>query len=188
MNAQKRLQRVTVGLALWVAACSDGAKLPELPQLVGPGEPMRAPGSVTDVYARIAQGTRACWFGADGALKATHIFHADVAPASKGGIAEIAVHEYHPEGESRWGRRVFLVTLHPADGQTAIAVENLSMPDPIASQMRADVFQWSQGGTGCTTRQLDPSQAPKAQAGPPQPALKSQSPPDKPARAPGTPG
>jgi hypothetical protein len=145
---------------------------------------MRAPGTVTDVYTRIAQGSRACWFGPDGALKATHIFHADLAPVSQGEVAEIAVHEFQKDAESRWGKRVFLVTLHPADGQTAIAVENIAMPDPIGSQMRADVFQWSQGGSGCTTLPptLPAQQTLKPQL-PQKPAQKApSSPAQKPAR------
>lgn len=167
MNRQQSQLCAAIGLTFWVGACADGAKLPEIPKLVSavPGEPMRAPGSVSEVYARIAQGTRGCWFGSDGALKTTHIFHADMTPASRGEVAEITVHEYQPKAESRWGKRVFLVTLHPADGQTAIAVENLSMPDPVGGQMRADVFQWSQGGTGCTTGKAAP-ETPKEQIAP----------------------
>ncbi len=186
MSTQGSLSRIvpilTVGTTLLLAACGEAAKLPQIPQLVGPGEPMRASGSVTDVYTRIAQGTRSCWFGADGALKTTHVFHAELAPISKGEIAEITVHEFHPDADARWGKRVFLVTLHPADGQTAIAVENISMPDPIGSQMRTDVFQWSQGGTGCTTRPLKGSPTVTSSTTPPS-GQKPQSTPSKPARA-----
>ena len=162
----------------------DGAKLPEIPKLVSaaPGEPMRAPGTVPDVYTRIAQGTRGCWFSSGGALKTTHIFHAELAPASVGEVAEITIHEYQPTAESRWGRRVFRITLHPADGQTAIAVDNLSMPDPIGSQMRADVFAWSQGGSGCTTGKPEQPEATEAETSP-QPASQTPQPPKSAARA-----
>ena len=143
--------------ALALSACGEAAKLPQLPQLTGSvGEPMRAPGSVPEVYARIAQNSRACWFGPDGALKTTHIFHADLTPPSRGETAELVVHELDRGGESRWGRRMFRILLQPADQQTAIAVDNISMPTEIGSRMRADVFQWSQGGTGCTTRNAEP--------------------------------
>jgi hypothetical protein len=140
-------------LVLSAGGCSDQAKLPHLPQLAGPGEVQRAAGSVTDVYARIARGARVCWFGPDGALKSTHIFHADVEPPSRGETAEIAVHEIDRTQPSPWGRRVFRVVLVPVDNQTAISVENLAMPDAVAATMRADVFGWVAGKSDCSTRQ-----------------------------------
>ena len=159
---------MALALAPWAGACSDAVKLPQLPQLVdGPGEPMRAPGTTAEVYARIAQAARACWFGPDGALKDSYIFHAELEPPSRGEAAEISVHELDKSGSSRWGRKVFYVSLLPADGQTAITVENVSFPVPVSAPMRADVFQWSQGGAGCTTKQAP---------GLPQPASAAQTP------------
>ena len=172
LHSTGRLAAIAIS-ALALNACGEAAKLPQLPQLTGSvGEPMRAPGSVPEVYARIAQNSRACWFGPEGALKTTHIFHADLEPPSRGEIAELVVHELDRGGESRWGRRVFKVSLQPSDQQTAIAVDNISMPTEIGSRMRADVFQWSQGGTGCTTRNADPV----AQAQTAEPAAKSSPP------------
>ncbi len=172
LHSTGRLAAVAIS-ALALNACGEAAKLPQLPQLTGSvGEPMRAPGSVPEVYARIAQNSRACWFGPEGALKTTHIFHADLEPPSRGEIAELVVHELDRGGESRWGRRVFKVSLQPSDQQTAIAVDNISMPTEIGSRMRADVFQWSQGGTGCTTRNAEPV----AQAQTAEPAAKNSPP------------
>ena len=179
LHSTGRLAAIAIS-ALALNACGEAAKLPQLPQLTGSvGEPMRAPGSVPEVYARIAQNSRACWFGPEGALKTTHIFHADIEPPSRGEIAELVVHELDRGGESRWGRRVFKVSLQPSDQQTAIAVDNISMPTEIGSRMRADVFQWSQGGTGCTTRNADPV----AQAQTAEPAAK-RSPPETTASTP----
>ena len=179
LHSTGRLAAIAIS-ALALNACGEAAKLPQLPQLTGSvGEPMRAPGSVPEVYARIAQNSRACWFGPEGALKTTHIIHADLEPPSRGEIAELVVHELDRGGESRWGRRVFKVSLQPSDQQTAIAVDNISMPTEIGSRMRADVFQWSQGGTGCTTRNADPV----AQAQTAEPAAK-RSPPETTASTP----
>lgn len=140
-------------MALMTEACAGGPQLPALPELPGTNEPLRVSGPVSEVYMRLAHGATACWFGADGALKASHIFHAEVEPPSRGGTAEVTVHEIDRTQPSPWGRRAFRVQLVPADGATSIAVENFAMPEEVASRMRRDVFQWLQGKAACTTNE-----------------------------------
>lgn len=155
-------------LAVMVGACSGGTQLPALPELPGKNEPLRAPGRVTDVYMRIAHGAATCWFGADGALKRSHIFHADVDPPSRGETAQVTVHEIEPGQTSPWGRRAFRVQLAPADGATSIAVENIAMPEEVANRMRADVFEWIEGKSACATKEAAPlSQLPAKSGSPP---------------------
>ena len=55
-----------------------------------------AAGTPTEVYALVAGGALRCWLGADGPLKATHVFHAEAAPPAEGGAAEIVLHERDP--------------------------------------------------------------------------------------------
>ena len=50
-------------------------------------------GAPTEVYARVARGAMACWFGTSGPLKANYIYHAEAEPAAQGGKAEIVIHE-----------------------------------------------------------------------------------------------
>ncbi|MCL4768404.1 MAG: hypothetical protein KJZ80_19475 [Hyphomicrobiaceae bacterium] len=152
--------------AVLAGACSEGVKLPALPALPGTSEPLRAQGPVVDVYMRIARGAMACWFGADGALSGSHIFHADVEPASRGGTAEVVVHEMDHAQPKPWGRRAFRVLLGPADGATAISVENLAMPDEVATRMRADVFQWIESKAACSTKQSPAIPAARGGSGP----------------------
>ena len=142
----------SVVIAAMAAACAGGAELPALPELPGSNDPTRAQGRVSDVYTLIARGARMCWFGADGALKETHIFHAALDPPSRGEMAEIVIQEIDRTQVSPWGRRTFRVRLTPADGATAIAVENIAMPDDLAASMRADVFKWTEGVMACSTR------------------------------------
>ena len=52
-------------------------------------------------------------------------------------MAEIAVHEIDRTQPTPWGRRTFRVVLTPAGAETAIAVENIAMPDSVAASMRA---------------------------------------------------
>lgn len=180
-----RFVAVTVMAAL-AGACAGGSALPALPALpdLPPNEPLRASGRVTDVYTRIARGSSACWFGADGALKGSYIFHAEVAPPSKGEVAEIAIHEIDRTQPSPWGRRVFRVQLVPVDGATSIAVDNLAMDEEIARRMRADLFQWIDGKPACTTKEA-PGLTAVATGSPPrqQPATSSKKPAASPGRA-----
>ena len=154
-------------IALMAGACAGGAQLPALPELPGENEPLRASGRVTDVYIRIARGAATCWFGSDGVLKRSHIFHAEVDPPSRGETAQIGVHEIDPAQASPWGRRVFRVLLTPAGDATSIAVDNIAMPDEMARRMRADVFQWAGGMPACTTKEAPHLSAPAAGASPP---------------------
>lgn len=148
-------------MAASTGACAGGPALPALPDLPGTNEPLRASGRVTDVYMRVAHGASECWFGAAGVLKATHIFHADLDPPSKGERAVITVQEIDRTQVSPWGRRVFRIQLTPADGATAIAVDNIAMPEEVAKRMRADVFQWIEGKSACSTKEA-PDLAPPA--------------------------
>lgn len=156
---QCRLQLYRLGsvlATLLLGACSQVAPLPELPAAVPVGEVGQVSGTVTDVYSRIARGSRGCWFGPDGVLEKRYIFHADVAPESRGGMAVISIHERERELETPWGRRVFRVQLTPAGASTRIDVENLLMPDDIADRMRGDLFHWAAGKPACSTRESPP--------------------------------
>ena len=156
---RRRCEMPAVLLAIFVGGCSQGALLPILPGAVELGEP-NAPtmvqGSANDVYTRIARGALACWFGADGALKSSHIFHAD-GPPQQGGGAEISLIRIESDQPRPRGRQAFRVSLDRApdaeDGATAIMVESFGLPDDLASRMRADVFQWIDGIPACSTRE-----------------------------------
>lgn len=113
------------------------------------GEPGRVSGTPLVVYGLIASGATNCWFAPTGQLKKTHVFHADADSPAKGGAAEIAVHERDVASGQTWGVRVFKIALKPASEQTDIEVENLKLAPAVSRLMRADVFDWAQGGKGC---------------------------------------
>jgi hypothetical protein len=141
-----------MGALLGAGACAGGPTIPpvpKLPALGAPNEPSRADAPPTEVYTRVASGANACWFAQRGALAKSHILHAEAEPPSKGGAAEIYVHERDDVGPTPWGNKVFRVALTPAGEQTEIDVRNLKLPEPLAAQMRADVFQWAVGEKGC---------------------------------------
>ena len=153
--AVDRARALTSGVlvALGVGGCAGGAPplppLPQLPALGAANEPTRADASSTEVYRRIAAGAVACWFSPQGALARTHMFHADADPAARGGIVEVYVHERDRTGPQPWGTKVFRIALAPVGEQTTIDVRNLKLPEPLAAQMRTDVFQWAVDGPSC---------------------------------------
>lgn len=158
-----RLLAPTVA-CLWLVGCAAQTVTSALPAAVAlpkmtiddtPGEPNRVAGSPTEVYSQIARGANSCWFAATGQLKATHIFHADAEPSSRGGAVEIAVHVRDDQNGKSWGMRVFRVSLTPAGEQTAIDVQNYKIPEETAALMRADVFHWAAGGTSCKLKPAD---------------------------------
>jgi hypothetical protein len=98
---------------------------------------------------RIARGALTCWFGASGPLKGTYIYHADANPPSKGGSAEIEIHVKDPQAADPRSQRAFRISIKPVDANTELEVENLKVPEPLASRMKADVNRWSADVEGC---------------------------------------
>jgi hypothetical protein len=107
-------------------------------------------GSPTQVYSRLARGAMACWFGHSGPLKADYVYHAQAEPASHGGKAQIVIHERDRQSENPRGLRAFRVSITPEGETASVSIENLNLPEPLASSMRHDVRRWAAGGIGCT--------------------------------------
>jgi hypothetical protein len=144
-------------LAAGAGACSTQNISETLTQTAALGEPTRVSGTPLTVYGMIASGATNCWFAPTGQLKKSHVFHAEAESPVKGETAEIAVHERDVASGQTWGARVFKISLKPIGEQTEISVENLKLPPQIAGPMRADAFDWAQGGKGC---RLKPAETP----------------------------
>ena len=145
---------VGVTACLLLAGCS-GAALPELPSLAtdttSTGGKTVVEDSPTDIYARIARGAMACWFGTAGPLKANYIYHASAEPPSKGGNANIVIRERDKGSNNTGGLRAFRVSVTPVDDESSeLVVENLKLPGPQAKSMTADVRRWATGAIGCS--------------------------------------
>jgi hypothetical protein len=124
--------------------------LPALKQISEALTESKVEGAPTDVYARIARGAMACWFGAKGPLKPNHIYHAEAQPASQGGSAEIVVHERDRNSENPRGLRAFRIVITPDGDNSFLVVENYKLVAPLAESMEKDVRRWAAGGIGCT--------------------------------------
>lgn len=92
----------------------------------------------------------ACWFGANGFLKSTHIYEATAEPAHKGGKAEILIRALDTAAESPRGVKAFRISILPSGSdETSVIADNLKLPEPIAARMKNSVAAWSIGEQGC---------------------------------------
>lgn len=107
-------------------------------------------GSPTELYTRIARGAGVCWFGTHGALKATHIFHADAEPASRGGRSEIVIHEKDTKMPNPRGNRAFRVEIAPSGDNASLVIENSRFPLEVGQKMTADVRRWARNDLTCS--------------------------------------
>lgn len=163
-------QKVLIfGLAVLLAGCTGGpSPLMSLPQpgsgttSATPSPLLSAPslaallpqgdsatGTPTEVYTRIARGVLTCWFGAKGPLKATHIYHAEAEPASKGGKSEIEIFQKDPAAQDPRSLRAYRITILPSGSAAKVETENIKVAEPLASRLNADVMRWSSAEGGC---------------------------------------
>jgi hypothetical protein len=156
-EGRMRVSRVMtlIAIAGGLAACSGGFSLP-MPSL--PADTPEFPGSPTTVYTRVARGSNTCWFGPNGTLDRTYIWHAKAEPEAKGGAAEILIHERADLNHR--GLKAFSVSITAHGDNAAVVVRNLKMPEAAGQRMTRDAYRWAQGGVGCTAG--DTSWAPVA--------------------------
>jgi hypothetical protein len=102
--------------------------------------------------------------GADGPLKATHIFSAEAVPPSQGGAAEILLHERDASLRDQRGARAFRVAFAAEGGSVRVGITTIKVAPPLADLMVKDVESWAQGGAGCHVRTFS---APAPPAAPP---------------------
>ena len=103
-----------------------------------------------EIYSRVARGALRCWFGAQGSLKKTYVFHADVAPQTSGGGAEIAIYERDTTGQSPRSVRAFRISIAPTGGGSRLQSDNFRMAPEVARDMSADLGRWVQGQHSCS--------------------------------------
>lgn len=147
LRASRFGKALVFGLAALASGCSGALEIPLPPIPSLPSNAPEFPGSSTSVYTRIARGANACWFGPRGALDRTYIWHARAEPESKGGMAEILVHERVDKNQR--GLKSFSVTIAPRGEGAAVVAESLKMPAILGQRMTADAYRWARGNVGC---------------------------------------
>jgi hypothetical protein len=111
-------------------------------------------GTPTDVYALVARGVLNCWFGAGGPLKASHVFQAEAEPPSKGGTAEIVIHERDQTLRDKRGIRAYRIAFTSEAGGVRVGMTALRFEGAAAQAMAKDVEGWAKGGAGCHLRAI----------------------------------
>ncbi len=105
-----------------------------------------------DVYARLARGALKCWFGSEGSLKKTHVFHARVDPPTAGGAAEIVVHTRDADTSAAGyaALRAYRVAITPAAGGSLVEAQNVRFPEAQGADMNRDIARWLAGKEDCS--------------------------------------
>jgi hypothetical protein len=150
---------LTAAIASVLAGCSSSlAPSPLGFSLTTPtGTQTVVPSSAIDAYSAVARGALVCWVGADGPLKTTHIFHADVAAPASGGAAEIILHQRDPTQPSPRGAKALRVTIvDDGSGGALVNFENLKLPADLADAMRRDTFAWARLAQSCEAQVVRP--------------------------------
>jgi len=142
---------ICAAVAILAGGCSNASppSLPSLSEITGTVSEAPVVGAPTEVYSRVARGAMACWFGTSGPLKANYVYHAEAEPAGQGGKAEILIHERDRSKDTQKGDKAFRVGIAKDGEGTALAVENMKLPDAMAKSMEADVRRWGAGSIGC---------------------------------------
>ncbi len=120
-----------------------------------------ATGSATDIYSEIARGAMGCWFAVGGPLKKDYIFHATADAPSRGGKAEVVIHERDPTQPNPRGPKAYVIEIQPTgEASASVTAENRKMSDAFATAMTDDISRWSKGQEGCIGASTPASWAP----------------------------
>ena len=102
-----------------------------------------------EIYSRVAAGALRCWFGSQGSLKKTHVFHADV-PPGEGSSAEIVLHERDNTGANPRSVRAYRIRITSTGAGSRVEAENFRMPESVARDLAADTVRWAGGTANCS--------------------------------------
>lgn len=102
----------------------------------------------------------ACWFGASGALKVTHVFQAEAESPTDGGAAEIVLHERDETLRDKRGSRAYRVSFLAQPAGVRVQMSVLKLESQLAKLMTEDTEAWAKGGTSCGVRRPEPAQQP----------------------------
>jgi hypothetical protein len=109
-------------------------------------------GDPTSLYTLVARGIHACWFGAGGPLANTHVFRAEADSPTKGGQAEIIIHERDVALTDQRGPQALRIAFENNGGVVRVATRVLKVAPGYGEPMTRDVETWAKGGSGCQLR------------------------------------
>lgn len=127
-----------------------------------------------ELYVRIARGANSCWFGREGTLKTTHIFHADVEPPHKGAGAEIIIFErdQNAEASNQRALRAMRIVISRSGSRSEVDAQPLKVTADVGSRLVEDVHRWAGGDIRCVGPPTADATTPPAKAPAPTEAVK----------------
>lgn len=126
------------------------------------------------VYTLVARGIHACWFGAGGPLRNTHVFRAEAQSQTKGGEAEIIIHERDMAQGDQRGQQAARISFENAAGLVRVGIAVTKVPPGYGEPMARDVEAWAKGQSRCELRaSFPPAPEAAAQKLPGKPSVKS---------------
>jgi len=132
-------------------AVQNAPSVGSLPRPAAANSIHQSGGSATELYSRIARGAMSCWFAVGGPLKKDYVYHASADAPSRGGKAEILIHQRDTTQPNPRGPKAFQVEIQPTGESSAtITTENLKLSDAYARSVTDDVARWAKGEEGCT--------------------------------------
>jgi hypothetical protein len=120
-------------------------------------------GEPVAIYTLVARGIHACWFGVGGPLRNTHVFRAEAQSQTKGGEAEIVIHERDLAQADQRGQQAVRIAFENAAGLVRVGITVTKVPPGYGEPMARDVAVWAKGQAGCELRASFPP-APEAAA------------------------
>lgn len=119
------------------------------------------PGEPVAIYTLVARGIHACWFGAGGPLRNTHVFRAEAQSHTKGGEAEIIIHERDMAQADQRGLQAVRISFENAAEVVRVGIAVTKVPPGYGEPMVRDVGAWAKSQAGCELRASFPP-APEA--------------------------
>ncbi len=120
-------------------------------------------GEPVAIYTLVARGIHACWFGTGSPLRNTHVFRAEAQSQTKGGEAEIVIHERDLAQADQRGQQAVRIAFENAAGLVRVGITVVKVPPGYGEPMARDVAVWAKGQSGCELRASFPP-APEAAA------------------------
>lgn len=146
-------QTALATLPLVLTACA-ATSLPELKTsalstLIKENYPSTINADPIEVYQRIASRAAKCWFGPDGPLRQTHIFHAVVQSPVDGQTVEIGILKRTDKPKSPWGPKVYQIVL-AGSTSTDVTFQNFGLDLKTRAGINKDALAWANGHPACT--------------------------------------
>lgn len=153
MRTRALVNIVVSAIPLLLMGCT-WASLPQLKTsslspIVPPNQSATVPVAPIEVYQRIATSASRCWFGPDGPLRYSHIFHAIVQAPADGGLVEIGIHKRTTNQKSPWGAKIYAIVLKGTTS-TDLVFQNFGLDLKTRNAIKTDALAWANGKPACT--------------------------------------